>query len=371
MMIPQTDPRAAYQAQAAEIDAAVSRVLRGGRYLLGPETEAFETEWAQYVGVAHAVTAASGTDALHLALRACGIGGGDEIITVSHTAVATVAAVDLCGATPVVVDIAAGEFNLDPGKLEAARTERTRAVVLVHLYGQPADVGAVTAFCGEHALRLIEDCAQAHGASYGGRQVGSFGDAAAFSFYPTKNLGALGDGGAATTNDPALAETMRALRQYGWRGRRYVSEEAGWNGRMDELQAAVLRVKLRTLDADNDKRRALAAVYDERLRGAEGLQLPSPGGVSCRGVYHQYVVRCVNRDALAEGLRAAGISTLIHYPVPVHQQPAYSGRRLARGSMYETERAAREVLSLPMFPQLGVENAGQVSDAILHVLESV
>lgn len=371
MTIPQTDPHAGYDAQAGEIDAAVSRVLHGGRYLLGPETEAFESEWARYVGASHAVTAASGTDALHLALRACGIGTGDEVITVSHTAVATVAAIDLCGATPALVDIAAGGFNLDPAKLEAARTERTRAVVLVHLYGQPADLRAVTAFCEAHDLRLIEDCAQSHGARYDGQRVGTFGAASAFSFYPTKNLGAIGDGGAVVTNDPVLAETMRALRQYGWRQKRYVSEEPGWNGRMDELQAAILRVKLRALDADNDKRRALAAIYDERLRNAGRLRLPLSDGGTNDAVYHQYVVRCAKRDALAEGLRAAGIGTLIHYPVPVHQQPAYAARNLARGSMCETECAAREVLSLPMFPQLSVESAEYVSDAILRVLESV
>ncbi len=363
MTVPQTDPRAAYEAQAGEIDTAVARVLRGGRYLLGPETEAFESEWAQDVGVAHAVTAASGTDALHLALRACGIGPGDEVITVSHTAVATVAAIDLCGATPVLVDIVAGRFDLDPSGLDNARTERTRAVVLVHLYGQPADLGAVTGFCREHGLRLIEDCAQAHGALYDGRRVGSFGDAAAFSFYPTKNLGAIGDGGAAVTNDPALAETMRSLRQYGWRGRRYVSEEPGWNGRMDELQAAILRVKRRTLDADNDRRRAVASVYDERLRDVAALRLPGEHA-GTRHVYHQYVVRCADRDALAEGLRAAGIGTLVHYPVPVHQQPAYAGRQLARGAMPETERAAHEVLSLPMYPQLSLASAARVADAI-------
>ena len=366
MTIPQTDPRAAYEAQADEIDAAVARVLRGGRYLLGPETEAFETEWAHYVGVAHAVTAASGTDALHLALRACGIGPGDEVITVAHTAVATVAAIDLCGATPVLVDIEPSCFNLDPAALDGARTNRTRAVVLVHLYGQPADLQATSDFCDRHGLRLIEDCAQAHGARYGGRRVGSFGDAAAFSFYPTKNLGAIGDGGAAVTNDPALAETMRSLRQYGWRQRRYVSEEPGWNGRMDELQAAILRVKLRTLDLDNDRRRALASVYDARLRAVAGLRRPDERD-DTHHAYHQYVVRCANRDALADGLREAGIGTLVHYPEPVHRQPAYAGRRLARGDMRETEHAAREVLSLPMYPQLSPAAAVQVADTIARI----
>ena len=368
MTIPQTDPNAGYEAQAAEIDAAVARVLRGGRYLLGPETEAFESEWARYVGVAHAVTAASGTDALHLALRACGIGPGDEVITVAHTAVATVAAIDLCGATPVLVDIEPGGFNLDPAALDGARTARTRAVVLVHLYGQPADLGTVADFCRLHHLRLIEDCAQAHGALYEGRRVGSFGDAAAFSFYPTKNLGAIGDGGAAVTNDPALAETMRALRQYGWRQRRYVSEEPGWNGRMDELQAAILRVKLRTLDEGNDQRRALAALYGQRFQGVPGLRTPQERA-GTRHVYHQYVVRCAGRDALADALRGSGIGTLVHYPVPVHRQPAYARRQLTRASMDETELAACEVLSLPMYPQLSSANAARVADTVANILD--
>ncbi len=361
--IPQTSPAAAYTAQAAEIDAAIARVLHGGRYLLGPETEAFEQEWAAYVGTAHAVTAGSGTDALHLALRACEIGPGDEVITVAHTAVATVAAIDLCGATPVLVDIDPTTHNLQAAHLEDARTERTRAVVLVHLYGTPADVETVGAFCRPHGLRLIEDCAQAHGALYRGQRVGSFGDAAAFSFYPTKNLGALGDGGAVATNDPALAETLRSLRQYGWRKQRYVSEEAGWNGRMDELQAAVLRVKLTTLDADNDRRRALAARYTAGLGSISALRLPTdPAGT--RAVSHQYVVRCAERDALAEALRAAGIGTLVHYPVPIHRQPAYAARDLARTSLPETDRAAAEVLSLPMYPQLVPEAVDAVTDCV-------
>ncbi len=363
-VIPQTDPHAAYLAQAAEIDAAIARVLASGRYLLGPETESFEAEFAAWVGVRECVSAASGTEALHLALRACGVGEGDEVVTVSHTAVATVAAVELCGARPVLVDIEADSFTLQPAALAAARTDRTRAVVPVHLYGQAADLGPIVKFCQQHDLWLIEDCSQAHGALYGGQQVGTFGDAAAFSFYPTKNLGALGDGGAAVTNDPALGDTMRALRQYGWRKQRYVSEESGWNGRLDEIQAAILRVKLRALDADNDRRRVLATSYDVALAEIGSLTRPAelPGR---RHVWHQYVVRCADgtRDAVADGLRAAGIHTLVHYPVPIHQQPAYARRQLAVGDLRETERAAREVLSLPMYPQLAPEAVGRVASA--------
>ncbi len=362
--IPQTSPHASYLARAGEIDAAIGRVLASGRYLLGPETEAFESEFASYVGVGHCVTCASGTDALHLALRACGIGPGDEVITVSHTAVATVAAIELSGAQPVLVDIHPKCFDLDPRGLEKARTPRTRAVIPVHLYGQPANLGAVSDFCREHGLRLIEDCAQAHGAlTADGRRVGSIGDVAAFSFYPTKNLGALGDGGAVVTGDAALAATLRSLRQYGWRRARYISEEAGWNARLDELQAAVLRVKLRDLDADNARRQRLAARYQERLAGLPGIVLPreSPFG---RSVWHQFVIRTPDREALAEHLRGVGIGTLVHYPVPIHLQPAYLERGLAAGPLPETERAAAEVLSLPMFPELPEADADAVADAI-------
>ena len=363
--IPQANPLASYQENAAEIDAAIARVLASGRYLLGPETEAFEAEYAAWAGVQECVSAGSGTEALHLALRACGVGAGDEVITVSHTAVATVSAVELCGARPVLVDIGADDFNLDPTRLEGALTERTRAVVPVHLYGQAADLAPVVAFCRKHGLRLVEDCSQAHGARYDEQMVGTFGDAAAFSFYPTKNLGALGDGGAATTNNPALADSMRALRQYGWRGWRYVSEDAGWNGRMDELQAAVLRVKLRRLDADLDRRRALAARYAEGLTGLPGLTLPTelPGR---RHAWHQYVVRLADgrRDAVAAALAEAGVQTLVHYPVPIHQQPAYAARGLAAGPMDQTERAAAEVLSLPIFPQLAPEAVARVCAAL-------
>ena len=361
--IVQTSPLAAYTAQAGEIDAAIARVLGGGRYLLGPETAAFEQEWAAYVGVAHAVTAASGTDALHLALRACGIGPGDEVLTVSHTAVATVSAIDLCGARPVLVDIDPATHTMQPAALDRALTGRTRAVVLVHLYGTPADVDPVAAFCRAHGLRLIEDCAQAHGARYHGKRVGSFGDAAAFSFYPTKNLGALGDGGAVVTDDPALAETLQSLRQYGWRRERYVSEEAGWNGRMDELQAAVLRVKLPVLDADNDRRRALAARYHAALADIPGLRLPVEPA-DTRGVVHQYVVRCLERDRLTTFLQDVRVGTLVHYPVPIHRQPAYAARDLARTPLPETDRAAAEVLSLPMYPQFSPEAAETVATHI-------
>ena len=362
----QTSPHAAYQAQQAEIGEVIARVLDSGRYLLGPETEAFEAEFAAWIGAAQCVSTASGTEALHLALRACGLGEGDEVITVSHTAVATVAAIELSGARPVLVDIEPGSFNLSATALERARTERTAAVIPVHLYGQAADLDPIVAFCRKHHLRLIEDCSQAHGARYHGRCVGTFGDVAAFSFYPTKNLGALGDGGAAVTNNPTLADTLRALRQYGWRAQRYVSEEAGWNGRMDEIQAAVLRVKLRALDADTDRRRTLADSYHASLAGIAGLVRPVEA-TGCRHVWHQYVIRCSvegTRGRVADELEAHGIQTLVHYPVPIHLQPAYRDRNFAAGRLAETETAASQVLSLPMYPQLTLEAAGRVSEAL-------
>jgi dTDP-4-amino-4,6-dideoxygalactose transaminase len=360
----QTSPLAGYLARQGEIDAAIAGVLRGGRFLLGPETAAFEAEFAAYTGVPHCVGASSGTEALHLALAACGIGRGDEVITVSHTAVATVAAIDLCGAQPVLVDIERESFALNPALLPGALTARTRSVVLVHLYGRPAPVAEVSAFCRAHGLRLIEDCAQAHGARIGAARVGSFGDVSAFSFYPTKNLGALGDGGAVLTRDAGIAERLAALRQYGWRQQRYVSEMAGWNARLDELQAAVLRVKLRGLDEDNDRRRAIAAIYRERLAGIPGLTLPGAGAPGEECVYHQYVIRCGSRDALADYLQARNIQTLIHYPAPIHRQPAYAARGLTPGPLPETERAAREVLSLPIYPELPFSDAQAVASAI-------
>lgn len=363
-IIPQTSPLASYQARGPEIEEAVSRVLRSGHYLMGPETAAFEAEFAAYVGGGgEGVATSSGTDALRLVLAGCGIGPGDEVITVSHTAVATVSAIELVGARPVLVDIDPATFTLDPSRLEGARTGRTRAVVPVHLYGHPAELDRIAGFCARHGLRLIEDCAQAHGARDGDRAVGSIGDGAAFSFYPTKNLGAAGDGGLAIAAAPALARAMRALRQYGWGATRYVSERPGWNARLDEVQAAILRVKLRGLEADNERRRALAAIYSARLEGTPGLRLPveRPGA---RAVYHQYVIRSGARDALAEALRGQGVQTLVHYPVPIHLQPAYAGRGLAVGDLAETERAAREVLSLPMFPELTGTQAERVAAAV-------
>lgn len=360
-MILCSNPKAQYDAHKTAIDAAISRVLTRGRYILGEEVSAFEHEFAAYIGVDHAVSCANGTDALLLALAACEIGPGDEVITVSHTAVATVAAVELSSATPVLVDIDPPYYTLDPSKLAAAITSRTKAIIPVHLYGQSADLIPILAFAAQHQLRVIEDCAQAHGARYHGRRVGSWGDIAAFSFYPTKNLGAIGDGGAIVTRDAALAGRARLLRQYGWE-ERYVSQHKGWNSRLDELQAAILRVKLRSLDSDNAARRRIATRYSDGLAGC-GLALPAIRP-DAEHVFHRYVVRSARRDALLLYLSKKDIGALVHYPLPVHLQPAYLNRLPGAEHLPASEQAAREVLSLPMYPELSDYDVQQVISAV-------
>jgi dTDP-4-amino-4,6-dideoxygalactose transaminase len=360
--VPQTDPRAGYIAQRSAIDAAIARVLDGGVYVLGREVEVFEAAFADFVGVAHAIGVASGTDAIEIALRACGIGSGDLVFSVSHTAVATVAAIERAGATPVLVDVEPGTFTMAPRELlrvlQSPPAGRPAAVLPVHIYGQPAELSALTEIAGIFGLRLIEDCAQSHGALYRGRAVGSFGDIACFSFYPTKNLGALGDGGMVVTNDPALAVALREIREYGWR-ERYVSARGGINSRLDPIQAAILGVKLSSLEVDNARRQVVA---DRYKTGLIGLPLALPvRRPQATHVFHQYVIRLAERDALRECLQAAGIGSGIHYPVPVHQQPAYSGR-LACGpsGLGVTERAAPQILSLPIYPQISDEAVDRV-----------
>lgn len=362
------NPLEQYRAHREEINAAIARVTAGGRYILGPETEAFEGEFAAYLGVDHAIGVANGTDALHVALRALGVGPGDEVVTVAHTAVATVAAIELAGARPVLVDIEQETYTLAPEALERALTPRTRAVIAVHLYGQPADLDGILALCRPRGIRVVEDCAQCHGALWRGQRTGSVADIAAFSFYPTKNLGAIGDGGAVATSDSELARACRLLREYGW-ARRYVSDIAGFNSRLDELQAAILRIKLRALDADNDRRRALAALYGRRLAGLPGLVLPTErAGV--RHVFHLYAVLAEERDRALEHLKARGIHAGIHYPVPVHLQPAYAGRTTAAGTLPVTERVARHELSLPMYPELSHADAERVCETLAECLQA-
>ena len=365
-MIPVSDPRASYFSYRSEIDAAVAAVMERGRYILGEETAALEEEFAAFAGCRFGIGVGSGTEAIHIALRALGIGNGDEVITVSHTAVATVAAIEAAGAVPVLVDIEPDYFTIDPEQVRQAVTARTRAIVPVHLYGQPAALAEILTIARTRGLRVIEDCAQAHGASYGGTPVGSWGDLACFSFYPTKNLGAFGDGGMIVTNDAALAAQCRLLREYGW-AERYISSRPGFNTRLDEIQAAILRVNLAHLDDDNRRRRQHAARYDALLAGT-GLITPQRRPDS-EHVFHLYVVRSNARDRLREYLHRNGIGALIHYPVPVHRQPAYRHRLRCPHDMAETEKAAAEILSLPMYPELAGEDLQRVAITIKEFQE--
>lgn len=365
-MILVANPKAQYLHYKTEIDAALSRVLEKGRYILGDETRLFEEEFAAFLGVRFAIGVGSGTEAIHIALKACGIGPGDEVITVSHTAVATIAAIELAGASPVLVDIDPSSLTMDPAKLEGALSPKTKAVVPVHLYGQPANLPLIEAFTRKHKLRLIEDAAQAHGAFYQDRRVGSWGDLGCFSFYPTKNLGALGDGGAVATNDAELAKRARLLREYGW-AERYVSHLSGWNSRLDEMQSAVLRVKLRYLDRDNAERARIAKHYQQALQKTS-LQLPAAPAASVP-VHHLYVIRSAARGALMEFLQSHSIQTLIHYPVPVHLQPAYKGRLRKAGDLPVTEKVAGEVLSIPIYPELEDKSLQATAQATLDFHE--
>jgi len=359
----QANPHASYLAYKHEIDEAIQRVLNSGWYILGKEVSTFEEEFAAFIGVPHAIGVGNGTDALELALRACGIGAGDEVITVSHTAVATVAAIELVGATPVFVDIETDSYTLDVKQVEAVLSPRTKAVLPIHLYGHPVDMPALLDIARRHGLRVIEDCAQAHGAAIDGRKTGAWGDVATFSFYPTKNLGALGDGGMVVCTDTTLAESVRILREYGWK-HRYISEVPGLNSRLDELQAAILRVKLRHCEEDNQRRRLLARQYEQGL-ARTCLRLPA----SAAGIVHAchlYVIAHKDRDALQQFLRHRNIMTGIHYPLPVHQQLAYQDRLLRPLPLPRSEKAARQVLSLPLYPELTDAQAARVIEAILE-----
>lgn len=332
-----------------EIDAAIARVLDSGWFILGEEVAAFEAEFAASCGAAHAVGVASGTDALHLALRAAGVEPGDEIITTANAGVPGVAAIELAGARPMFVDVDPTTHNMSPAQLEGAVTARTRAILVVHLYGQPSDMDPILAVARSHDLVVIEDAAQAHGAEYGRRAVGTLGRLGCFSFYPTKNLGAFGDGGAVVTDDADLADRLRRLRQYGWETQ-YHATLRGINSRLDEVQAAILRVKLPHLPGWVARRREIAARYTEAL--ADSAVIPPAEAPGRRHAYHLFVVRSGQRDLLQAFLRERGIRTGIHYPLPVHLQPAYRHLSYEPGSLPVTERQAGEVLSLPMFPEL-------------------
>jgi dTDP-4-amino-4,6-dideoxygalactose transaminase len=331
------------------LEGAFDRVMNSGWYILGKEVEAFEAEFAAYCGVKHCIGVGNGLDALHLILRGYGIGPGDEVIVPANTYIATWLAVTYAGATPVPVEPDDQTFNIDPARIEAALSPRTKAIMPVHLYGQPADMDPITDLARRHGLKIIEDAAQAHGARYKGQRTGGLGDAAGFSFYPGKNLGAIGDGGAITTNDDALAEQMRVLRNYGSR-QKYVNDCQGFNSRLDELQAALLRVKLSRLDEWNERRAQVAAAYATALEGGS-LRLPFvPDYVN--PVWHLYVIRSNEREALQQRLSVADVGTLIHYPIPPHLQQAYAGLGFGKGAFPISERMASEVLSLPMGPHL-------------------
>lgn len=358
-MIICADPAAQFQAHQAEIEDAVHRVMSGNRYVLGPEVEALEAEFAEYIGTRAAIGVANGTDALELALRALDIGPGDEVITVSHTAVATVAAIEAAGATPVLVDIERDYYTLEPSQLEEVLSERTRAVIAVHLYGQAADLESIDKFCRAHNLAMIEDVSQAHGARWGGKRLGTFGDIACFSCYPTKNLGAIGDAGLITTNDLALAGKVRALREYGWKKLRYVSELPGRNSRLDEIQAAILRVKLKYLDQSNSQRVIAANKYKKALSDVKGVNLPTTRR-GAEHVHHLFVIETNMREALFNHLKRQGIQAGIHYPAPVHLQTAYSNRTRCHPDMSVTAHLKDRILSLPIYPELGEQDQAKV-----------
>ena len=355
------DLHAAYLELKDDLDAAYHRVMDSGWFILGKEVEAFEREFAAYCEAAHCVGVGNGLEALHLILRAYGIGPGDEVIVPANTYIATWLAVSYAGATPIPVEPDARTYNLDPALIEAAITPATRAILPVHLYGQPADMDPIKALASRYGLKVIEDAAQAHGARYHGRRVGGLGDAAGFSFYPGKNLGALGDGGAVVTNDADLAERVRVLRNYGSRVK-YHNEVKGFNSRLDELQAALLRVKLPVLDEWNERRRAAAARYLDGLAGSE-LGLPYVPKWA-EPVWHLFVVRHPQRDALQQRLQQAGIGTMIHYPIPPHLQPAYAELGYGAGAFPISEAIHREVLSLPMGPQLTAVQWGRVMEVL-------
>ena len=375
-IIAQADPGAGYRALKPEIDAAVARALNSGWYILGQEGAAFEHEYGAWLGEGQgggmrAVGCANGTDAIALILRGMGIGEGATVVTVSHTAVATVAAIEMAGCTPLLLDIDPDTYCMDADELAAVLNDPPpgippiRAVVAVHIYGHPCDLNPMLEVCAAAGVPLIEDCAQAHGARLDGRMIGTIGHASAFSLYPTKNLGALGDGGVLATADLELAERIGAIRQYGWR-ERYVSSLVGVNSRLDEIQAAILRVKLPHLDAGNARRRAIAAAYDTALEGSPFT--PPARGPGIEHVFHQYVLRSPERAATMARLKAEGVGTGIHYPVPVHEQSAYAGRTaLGPAACAETSRAATEVFSLPMYPELSDTQVEHICGALRRI----
>lgn len=365
-MIPLVDLKAQYLSIKPEVDAAIANVLESSAFILGSEVAAFEQEFAAYSGAKFGIGVNSGTSALHLALLAAGVGEGDEVITTPFTFVASVAAVEYTGARPVLVDIDPCSYNIDVHRIEAAITPRTKVILPVHLYGQPADMDPILAIARRHTLTVIEDAAQAHGAEYKGRRAGSIGDMACFSFYPVKNLGACGEGGMVVTSNPRYDSTLRMLRNWGAE-KKYEHLVKGYNYRLDAIQAAILRVKLRRLESWTQARRAHAALYRDLLGEASGLCLPEEMPYA-RHVYHAYTMRTANRSELQMGLQNAGVQTAIHYPIPVHLQPAYADLGYKKGDFPIAERAAAEVLSVPMYPELTDDQISFTASAILDVI---
>ncbi|GFP34449.1 UDP-2-acetamido-2-deoxy-ribo-hexuluronate aminotransferase [Candidatus Hakubella thermalkaliphila] len=359
MKVPFVDLARQYAALREEIDAALQSVLKGGQFILGENVRLFEEEFSSYCGARFAVGVGSGTEALHLALLACGIGSGDEVITVPNTAVATVAAISLVGACPVFVDVDPRTFTMDPDKIEEKISPRTRAILPVHLYGQAADLGPILSLADRYSLLVIEDACQAHGATYGSKRVGTFGQVGCFSFYPTKNLGAYGDSGMVLTDNLEIAERVRLLCNYG-QSDRYHAVAEGLNSRLDELQAAVLRVKLRYLDRWNALRRQWADLYSSLLEGVEVPFLAS----GREHIFHLYVVKSKARNRLAAYLEEQGVPALVHYPIPVHLQVAYQHLGYREGDFPVSEACAQEVLSLPIFPEMREEEVAYVADLI-------
>ncbi len=361
MTIPLVDLKAQYATIKPEIDAAMQRVVNNTSFILGKEVAEFEKNFAAFCHAEHCVGTDSGTAALHLALIILGVKAGDEVITTTHTFIATAEVISLIGAKPVLVDIDPRTYNIDPTKIEAAITPRTRAIIPVHLYGQPAEMDAIMEIARKHNLRVIEDAAQAHGAEYRGRRAGTIGDVACFSFYPGKNLGAYGDAGALVTNDAALADHARMLRDHG-RSEKYAHKLVGYGYRLDALQAAILGAKLPHLDAWNARRREIADYYTELLTNTDIVTPYVPPHI--QPIYHIYCIRSKNRDGLKQHLKARGIETGIHYPIPLHLQPVYQNLAYNAGDFPETEKAANEILSLPMYPELTDAQAQQIVDAI-------
>jgi dTDP-4-amino-4,6-dideoxygalactose transaminase len=359
-MILCANPSAQFQSYQTEIEEAVLAVMRGNRFVLGEEVTLLEKEFAEYIGTTSAIGVANGTDAIELALRALDIGLGDEVITVSHTAVATIAAIESTGAVAVLVDVEPRYYTINPNQLEAVFSDKTRAIIVVHLYGQSVDLNSVKDFCERKNIFLIEDASQAHGATYLGKRLGGIGDIACFSCYPTKNLGAIGDAGLITTNNINLATKVRALREYGWNNR--VSEYAGRNSRLDEIQAAVLRIKLKHLDSDNEKRRQLAKYYTAELTD-DRIKLPAIRSGN-ESVFHLFVIQVEERQKFLEYLLDNDIQAGVHYPIPVHLQPAYKARISVSSDLSITEGLADRIISLPIYPELSMQDAKKVINTI-------